>query len=82
MNAPSTSEKTGISHSSVVICERSVRSAIGGRNCRLWIYAIILPSSDLSVAHSDEEVAGSDLGCLDGLSVLLIVVQFLRQFKL
>ena len=24
---------TGISHNSVVICERSVRSAIGGRNC-------------------------------------------------
>ena len=33
MNEPSAGEKTGISHSSVVIRERSVRSAIGGRNC-------------------------------------------------
>ena len=33
INAPSAGEKAAISHSSVVIRERLVRSAIGGRNC-------------------------------------------------
>ena len=33
INAQSAGEKTSISHNSVVIRERSVRSTIGGRNC-------------------------------------------------
>ena len=33
INVPTAGGKTSISHSSIVICERSVRSAIGGRNC-------------------------------------------------